>query len=1104
MAIGTNMSNDFESSNEKKQSNQNNMGNNDEINALKLKLEQLEKEKEQIEREVKARDLAVDKACIVSETDLKGYITYVNDKFCEVAQYTREELMGQNHNIVRHPDMPKEAFKEMWATIGKGDVFRAIVKNKKKDGTPYYIDGMFAPVLGENGKPVKYIGIRYDITDTTIESQRMKGILDAIDANYAFIEFDTKGNIVNANDNFLKTLGYHSIEEIKGKHHRIFVDTVYTQTQEYANFWRDLEGGKAFSGEFKRIKSNGEAVYIQAVYSPVKDEMGRIIKVVKIASDVTEQVHMREQARQAAEEMKAQSEELRAQEEELRQNMEEMQATQEEMARNSAAMRGVLNAIDGAFAYIEFDTVGNILSANQNFLTATGYTMEEIKGKHHRMFVDKDVVNSPEYSSFWFDLANGKLQNGQFRRITKSGDDVWLQAVYSPVLDVNGKITKVIKIATNITEEKESAAQMQREIDARMKSVNEFCIVSETDLKGYITYVNDMHCEVSGYSREELVGSNQNIVRHPDMPKEVFKELWATIGKGKIFRGPVKNRRKDGTPYYVDGVFTPVLGKNGKPVKYIGVRYHMTDQVLENQRMKGFLDAIDSSYASIEFDNKGNILNANDNFLKVLGYSLDEIKGKHHRIFVDRAYASSIEYQRFWDELNQGRSQIDQFKRITKQGNVIWIQAAYSPVKDEMGRITKVIKIASDITLQKQILDEVNKVVDLAGKEGKLDARLKLENATGDWKDLSDSVNTLLENISNPVLEVSSVINKMSQGDLTARFEIDAKGDIKLMGDSLNAATSNLNSLLSNISQIANLVAASSEELLTKGEQMKSTTQEVASATQQMAEGAQQQAQQTDESSKLIDIALKSSNDMGRKADTISNAAERALKSASEGLVTIKKVVDNMNEIQESAKTTSGSITILTQRSEEIARTLNVITDIAAQTNLLALNAAIEAARAGDAGRGFAVVAEEIRKLAEDSRKSAVDIEKVIREVQKDINSASKSIESMEVSVKNGNTASREAEVVFSGIQSASSENFDLSKQIIEATEGQKDVITNTVKNIEKIVVVSEETASGTEQIASSTKELSQGMNEVTATSRDLADVANQLQESVSKFKLKK
>jgi methyl-accepting chemotaxis protein len=938
MAIGTNMNNDSDSSTKQKQSNSNNMESTDEIIALKQKIEQLEKERDVFQREMDTRMKSINMACIVSETDLKGIITYVNDKFCEVAKYTRDELIGQPHNIVRHPDMPKEAFRAMWNTIGKGDTFRAVVKNKAKDGTPYWVDALVAPVMGDNGKPVKYIGIRYDITEATLESQKMKGVLDAIDNAYAFLEFDINGNI---------------------------------------------------------------------------------------------------------------------------------------------------------------------LTVNKNYYESMGYTVDELKGKHHRIFVSSEYANSPEYANFWLELANGKIQNGQFLRYTKTGEEMWLQSVYSPVKDECGKIIKIVKIATNITEDKEATAQMQREIEARMASVDKACIVSETDLKGYITYVNDKHCEVSQYTREELIGANQNIVRHPDMPKEVFKEMWATIGRGKIFQGIVKNRRKDGTPYYVDGIFTPVLGKNGKPIKYIGIRYDITEQTYEKQAAQAMVDAVNSSYASIEFDIKGNILNANENFLQMMAYSLDEIKGKHHRIFVDRNYSNSNEYARFWDELASGKTQIDQFKHLARSGKEIWIQAAYSPVKDDMGRIVKVIKIASDITLQKQILDEVNRIVELAGKEGKLDSRLKLENATGDWKDLSDSVNLLLENISTPVLEVSNIINKMAQGDLTARFEIDAKGDIKLMGDALNIATSNLNSLLGNISQIANLVASSSEELLTKGEQMKSTTMEVASATQQMAEGAQQQAQQTDESSKLIDMALKSSNEMGKKADVISNVAEKALKGATEGLVTIKKVVANMNEIQESAITTSSSITVLSQRSEEIARTLSVITDIAAQTNLLALNAAIEAARAGDAGRGFAVVAEEIRKLAEDSRKSAVDIEKVIREVQKDVNSATKSIESMDSSVKNGNIASREAEVVFSGIQQASTENFEMSKQIINATEGQKEVILNTVKNIEQIVVVSEETASGTEQIASSTKELSQGMNEVTATSKDLADVANQLQNSLSKFKLK-
>ena len=618
---------------------------------------------------------------------------------------------------------------------------------------------------------------------------------------------------------------------------------------------------------------------------------------------------------------------------------------------------------------------------------------------------------------------------------------------------------EVEELKSRIAELELEKEAIQREVEARMLSVDQACIVSEVDLKGYITYVNDKHCEVSQYSREELMGANQNIVRHEDMPKELFKEMWATIGRGKIFRGKVKNKRKDGTPYYVDGIFTPIMGPNGKPMKYIGIRFDITETTIESQRMKGIVDAIDSSFAFIEFDINGNVKTANDNFLSTVEYRIDEIKGKHHRQFVDHGYANSSEYARFWEDLKQGRAQIGQFKRTTKNGREIWLQAAYTPVKDEMGRITGFVKIATDITSQKTILFNVQNIVEKANNEGVLSERIPTKNVDPTLTELVDGVNTLMDILSKPIGVVQD---------------------------------------------LAHLVASSAEEMMAKGDQMNRNTQEMASAIQQMAEGAQQQAQQTDEVSKLVDGVLKAAGEMSTKSEIINNAAERGQESSSSGLVTIKKVVENMNEIQDSAKSTSESIVVLTQRSEEIASTLNVITDIASQTNLLALNAAIEAARAGDAGRGFAVVAEEIRKLAEDSRKSAIDIARVIREVQKDVTSASKAIESMDHSVTSGHSASKEAESVFESISVSSNETLVLSKEILNATGTQKEAMTNTVKSIEKIVVVSEETAAGTEQIATSSKELSGGMTEVGATSKDLADVANQLLESVAKFKVDK
>ena len=389
------------------------------------------------------------------------------------------------------------------------------------------------------------------------------------------------------------------------------------------------------------------------------------------------------------------------------------------------------------------------------------------------------------------------------------------------------------EVASKIQQLHAQTDQLKREIETRMKLVDEMCIVSEVDLKGNITYVNDLHCEVSQYKREELIGANQNIVRHPDMQKELFRELWATIGRGDVFRGPVKNKKKDGTPYYVDGVFAPILGENGKPVKYVGVRYENTQQTYEKQEAEGIVNAINNSFAYIEFDTKGNILAANDIFLNVLEYSAQDIQGKHHRIFCDSDYTNSNDYIKFWDDLANGVVKKGQFVRVSRNGKKVWIQAVYSPVKDEMGRIVKIVKIATDITRQKEI-------------------ELETQEAA---------------------IEVSRVIGAMSEGDLTKRYSIASSGALKTMGEGLNETLETLNQLIGtvvvnseNIVSASAQIAAAATELSAGATNQASSVEEISSSMEEMTANIQQTSSNSKQTER---ISVQAAKDIQLSKDSV-------------------------------------------------------------------------------------------------------------------------------------------------------------------------------------------------------------------------------------------
>ena len=260
-------------------------------------------------------------------------------------------------------------------------------------------------------------------------------IVEALERSQAVIEFTPEGEILRANDNFLKALGYE-MGEIRGRRHAIFVPEEERGGADYAEFWRDLARGVFRTAEFRRVRKDGRSVFIQASYNPIKNRRGEVVKVIKFATDITEATEKR------------------------------------------ADLQSQLAAVGRSNAMIEFKPDGTILTANENFLATLGYQLDEIVGRHHSIFVPKTEREAESYSRFWTELASGQFKTAEFERIAKSGESVFIQASYSPVINARGDVYKVVKVAADVTASVKERRARQGVVAAMAERIAEIAAAS--------------------------------------------------------------------------------------------------------------------------------------------------------------------------------------------------------------------------------------------------------------------------------------------------------------------------------------------------------------------------------------------------------------------------------------------------------------------------------------------------------------------------------------------------------------------------------------------------------------------------------------------------
>ena len=406
--------------------------------------------------------------------------------------------------------------------------------------------------------------------------------------------------------------------------------------------------------------------------------------------------------------------------------------------KDVAEMQAKLDAISKSQGVIEFNLDGTVITANDNFLNVLGYTLSEAVGTHHRNFVEPSYANSNEYRQFWEKLNRGEFDSGEYKRLGKGGKEIYIQASYNPMFDSAGKPYKVVKFATEITEQK-----------------------------------------------------------------------------------------------------------------------------LRNAEFQGKVDAIGKSQGMIEFNLDGTVITANDNFLNVMGYTLSEAVGVHHRNFCESDYANSNEYRQFWEKLNRGEFDSGEYKRLGKGGKEIYIQASYNPIFDPEGKPYKVVKFATEIT------DKIHKV--------------------------------------NKILDV---VNAASQGDLTPEIDVTGSDDLGQIGERLKSFFTSLKNDISEISKNAESVSAAAEELTATSTTMSANAEETSAQAGVVAAASEQVGAN-------VQTVATGAEEMSASIGEISNNATQAAKVSNEAVEVARKTNDTISTLGVSSKEIGEVVKVITSIAEQ-------------------------------------------------------------------------------------------------------------------------------------------------------------------------------------------
>lgn len=663
----------------------------------------------------------------VIEYDTDGIITAANDRAMMALEYFGEEMAGKHHDtlwpdsVTMTPD-----YADFWEKLRQGRIIEGQHEHVSAMGDSMWMQSTFVPKRSPDGHVVGAVQCLMDVSAATHKAMAEAEVATALEAALGIGVYDAEGFLKRANESYLECYGLEE-EDAIGMNHDRMVDPAFARSSTYVQAWAQAAEGAAQRLAVKHVKTDGQERWMEAVIAPTIDAAGTVQKYVHIARDITDE-------------------------------------------RNKITdLQDLTAAFERFRPRVEFDLAGKVLTSNRPFRDIFGVEQEDIIGTTHADWCDESFGKSRRHEDFWDKLIAGEGLIGQFKRYAPNGKEAWLHMTYVPVPNADGRITRIAAAALDITASKQQALADQ----GRNEAIDKAYAIAEYTLEGKVETANRAFLDLLGYNLNDVIGRDHNIfLDADDTTPNKEQEFWEALRKGNAVGLIARRLDANGKEVWVNTTYNPIMDFEGRPIRVVQLAVDATKATTRSAEIESKWVAVNLGTSIVEFDPDGKIVEANEEFLRLMGYSRRDIYGQHHSMFCTPDYITTQEYRDFWIRLAKGETITGRFHRVGRFDRDVHIRSSYSPVRDTSGKVVRIIKFAYDISdqvmLERKATEAAEAVRDelqqlFQARAAIVQGTDRLRGATASSRDTAGARTSSLKDISAAMEAAGAAANEVTE-----------------------------------------------------------------------------------------------------------------------------------------------------------------------------------------------------------------------------------------------------------------------------------------------------------------------------------------------------